>query len=83
MKEEFPDIIKNKERVAEGRWEADGAMWWKRTVILPAENLLQGRFFLEANFIKDEFGKDVEYLWLSGCVRIFLGTSTDSEKSRD
>lgn len=50
MKEEFPDIYKKiKERVAEGRWEADGAMWVEADCNLTSENLLQGRFFLEAN----------------------------------
>ena len=32
IKEDFPEIYeKIKERVREGRWEADGAMWWRQT----------------------------------------------------
>ena len=65
MKEEFPDIYKKiKERVAEGRWEADGAMWVEADCNLTSGESLTRQILLGSKFIKDEFGKDVEYLWL-------------------
>lgn len=65
MKEEFPELYaKIKERVAEGRWEADGAMWVEADCNLTSGESLTRQILLGSKFIKDEFGKDVEYLWL-------------------
>lgn len=65
MKEEFPELYaKIKERVAEGRWEADGAMWVEADCNLTSGESLTRQILLGSKFIKDEFGKDVEFLWL-------------------
>ena len=65
MKEEFPDIYeKIKERVAEGRWEADGGMWVEADCNLTGGESLTRQILLGSKFIKEEFGRDVEYLWL-------------------
>lgn len=65
MKEEFPDLYeKIKAKVAEGRWEADGAMWVEADCNLTGGESLTRQILLGSKFIKDEFGKDVEYLWL-------------------
>lgn len=65
MKEEFPDIYKKiKERVAQGRWEADGAMWVEADCNLTSGESLTRQILLGSKFIKDEFNKEVEYLWL-------------------
>jgi alpha-mannosidase len=65
MKEEFPDIFENiKKRVQEGRWEADGAMWVEADCNLTSGESLTRQILIGSKFIKDEFGKDVEYLWL-------------------
>lgn len=65
MKEEFPEIYaKIKEKVAEGRWEADGAMWVEADCNLTSGESLTRQILLGSKFFKDEFGKDVEYLWL-------------------
>ena len=60
MKEEFPDIYKKiKERVAEGRLEADGAMWVEADCNLTSGESLTRQILLGSKFMKDEFGKDV------------------------
>lgn len=65
MKEDFPEIYAQiKERVAEGRWEADGGMWVEADCNLTSGESLTRQILLGSKFIKDEFGKDVEYLWL-------------------
>jgi len=65
MKEEFPEIYKKiKERVAEGRWEADGAMWVEADCNLTSGESLTRQILLGSRFFKDEFNKEVEYLWL-------------------
>ncbi len=65
MKEEFPDIFANiKKRVQEGRWEADGSMWVEADCNLTSGESLTRQILIGSKFIKDEFGKDVEYLWL-------------------
>lgn len=65
MKEEFPEIYeKIKERVAEGRWEADGGMWVEADCNLTSGESLARQILLGSKFIKEEFGRDVEYLWL-------------------
>ena len=61
VKEEFPDLYaKIKERVAEGRWEADGAMWVEADCNLTSGESLTRQILIGSKFIKDEFGTDVE-----------------------
>lgn len=65
MKEEFPEIYENiKKRVAQGRWEADGAMWVEADCNLTSGESLTRQILLGSRFLMDEFGKDVHYLWL-------------------
>lgn len=65
MKEEFPDIYENiRKRVKEGRWEADGGMWVEADCNLTSGESLTRQILIGSKFIKDEFGKEVEYLWL-------------------
>ncbi len=65
IKQDFPEIFqKIKERVAEGRWEADGAMWVEADCNLTSGESLTRQILFGSKFIKDEFGKDVSYLWL-------------------
>lgn len=65
MKEEFPELYKNiKKRVAEGRWEADGAMWVEADCNLTSGESLVRQILLGSRFLKEEFGHEPEYLWL-------------------
>lgn len=65
IKEDFPEIYEEiKKRVAEGRWEVDGAMWVEADCNLTSGESLTRQILLGSKFMKEEFGKDPEYLWL-------------------
>ncbi len=65
MKEEFPDIYEEiKERVRQGRWEIDGAMWVEADCNLTGGESLTRQILIGSRFMKEEFGKETEYLWL-------------------
>lgn len=65
VKEDNPELYEQiKERVAQGRWEADGGMWVEADCNLTSGESLTRQILLGSRFIKEEFGKDVEFLWL-------------------
>ncbi|HAQ6635334.1 TPA: alpha-mannosidase [Enterococcus faecium] len=65
IKEDYPEIYaKIKERVAEGRWEADGSMWLEADCNIPSGESLTRQILHGAKFIKEEFNQDIHYLWL-------------------
>ncbi len=65
IKEDFPEIYAEiKKRAAEGRWETDGGMWVEADCNLTSGESLTRQILLGSRFLKEEFGKDVEYLWL-------------------
>lgn len=65
IKEDFPEIYSQiKERVKEGRWEIDGAMWVEPDCNLPSGESLTRQILIGTKFIREEFGKESEYLWL-------------------
>lgn len=65
LKQEAPEVYERvKQRVAEGRWEVDGAMWLEADC-----NLISGESFVRQilhgkRFMKQEFGVDSRTLWL-------------------
>lgn len=65
MKEDYPDIYqKMKQRIADGRWEADGGMWLEADCNIPSGESLVRQFLIGKRFLKEEFGKESTYLWL-------------------
>ncbi|MGT2715656.1 alpha-mannosidase [Streptococcus respiraculi] len=65
IKEDYPELFeKIKERVAEGRWEVDGAMWLEADCNIPSGESLTRQILHGSQFIRNEFNKDVHYLWL-------------------
>lgn len=65
IKEDFPEIYEEiKERAAQGRWEVDGGMWVEADCNLTSGESLTRQILIGSKFIRDEFGKEVEYLWL-------------------
>lgn len=65
MKEDYPEIYAQiKERVAEGRWEIDGGMWLEADCNIPSGESFVRQFLYGSQFIKKEFNKTTEYLWL-------------------
>jgi alpha-mannosidase len=65
LQEDYPGIYSQvKEKIAEGRWEATGAMWVEADVNLPSGESLVRQFLLGKRFLKKEFGVDSQVLWL-------------------
>jgi len=65
IKEDYPEIYEQiKKRIKEGRWEVDGAMWLEADCNIPSGESLTRQILHGTKFIKEEFDKDVHYLWL-------------------
>lgn len=65
IKEDFPEIYEQiKKRVKEGTWEVDGAMWVEADCNLTSGESLTRQILIGSRFIKEEFDKDIHYLWL-------------------
>lgn len=65
LKEEEPQLYeKVKEKVKEGRWEVEGAMWLEADCNLSSGESLIRQILYGKQFIKDEFGIDSKVLWL-------------------
>jgi alpha-mannosidase len=65
IKEDYPELYeKIKEKVAEGRWEIDGAMWLESDANIPSGESLVRQILLGSRFMKEEFNQETKYLWL-------------------
>ena len=64
-KKYYPELFARiKEAIKGGQWIADGAMWVEADCNLTSGESLTRQILIGSKFIKDEFGKDVEFLWL-------------------
>lgn len=65
VKERHPKVYeKIKERIKEGRWEAEGGMWVEADCNLTSGESLVRQFIFGKRFFKEEFGVDNRILWL-------------------
>ena len=65
VKEQEPELYeKIKERIKEGRWEVDGAMWLEADCNLTGGESLIRQIIKGERFLKKEFGKESKSLWL-------------------
>lgn len=65
IKEDYPELYeKIKERIKEGRWEADGAMWVESDCILVSGESLVRQILYGTRFFRDELGVECSTLWL-------------------
>jgi alpha-mannosidase len=65
IKEDYPELYEQiKERIAEGRWEVDGAMWVEADCNIPSGESLIRQILYGKKFIQEEFGQVSSYLWL-------------------
>ncbi|GIN71502.1 alpha-mannosidase [Bacillus sp. J14TS2] len=65
IKKDYPEIFEQiKKRVEEGYWETDGGMWLEADCNLPSGESLVRQLLLGTKFIREQFGKECEYLWL-------------------
>ncbi|HEV7757571.1 MAG TPA: alpha-mannosidase [Acidimicrobiales bacterium] len=65
MKETYPSLFERiRRRVAEGRWEAVGAMWVEADCNLPSGESLVRQLVHGKRFFRDELGVDSREVWL-------------------
>ena len=65
VKEQEPELYeKIKEKIREGRWETDGAMWLESDCNLPAGESLVRQVMKGEQFFMEEFGIPSRCLWL-------------------
>lgn len=65
VKEDAPELYeKIKERVKEGRWEVDGAMWLEPDCNVPSGESLVRQMLFGMKFFEKEFGVKCKTLWL-------------------
>lgn len=65
VKENDPEMYREiKERIKEGRWEAEGAMWLEADTNLISGESLVRQIMYGKRFMKEEFGVDNKILWL-------------------
>ncbi len=65
LKEEAPELYgRVKERISEGRWEAEGAMWVEADCNLSGGESLVRQILYGKQFFRKEFGVESEVLWL-------------------
>ncbi len=64
MKDYYPNLYQEiKARVAEGRWEVQGAMWVEPDCNIPSGESLARQMLYGKRFFRQEFGIDVTNLW--------------------
>lgn len=65
MKEHHPELYAEvKERVREGRWEVQGAMWVEPDTNISGGEALIRQILYGKRFFQEEFGQDMKVLWL-------------------
>ena len=65
LKQRYPELMDQiKEKVKEGRWEPEGAMWLEADCNLTSGESLVRQFVYGKRFFKEEFGVDNKILWL-------------------
>ncbi len=65
LKSDYPDLYARvKARVAEGRFEAAGAMWLESDCNLVSGEALVRQIMYGQRFLREEFGREYDALWL-------------------
>lgn len=65
LKEDYPTLFEQiKERVKEGRFEIDGAMWLESDCNIPSGESFSRQILYGKKFMKEEFGIESKYLWM-------------------
>lgn len=65
IKKDCPALYeKIKAKIAEGKWEPDGAMWLEADCNISSGESLARQLIFGIRFFKEEFGKTCRFLWL-------------------
>lgn len=65
LKHDYPDLFAQiSDRIKEGRWEAEGAMWLEADCNIPSGESLVRQIVAGKRYFREEFGIESKYLWL-------------------
>jgi alpha-mannosidase len=65
IKDNYPDLYARvKEKIGEGRWEAQGAMWVEADVNLSGGESIVRQLIYGKRFFREEFGVEAKVAWL-------------------
>lgn len=65
IKSDYPEIYEQmRQRISEGRWEAEGGMWLEADCNITSGESLTRQLLMGTRFLKSEFGVECKYLWL-------------------
>ena len=65
LQQRYPELFeKIRQRVAEGRWEVEGATWLEMDTNLTSGESLVRQFLYGKRFFREQFGYDCKILWL-------------------
>lgn len=65
LKEDYPEIYQQvRRKVQEGSWEVTGGMWVEADTNLTSGESLVRQFLYGRRFIREEFGRETNILWL-------------------
>ncbi|MEK3795244.1 alpha-mannosidase [Paenibacillus sp. FSL R7-0204] len=65
LEQDYPELFgRISEKVKEGRWEAEGAMWLESDCNIPSGESLVRQIMLGKRYLREQFGVESKYLWL-------------------
>lgn len=65
LKEDYPEVYEQvKEKIAQGRWEAEGGMWLEADCNVTSGESLVRQILFGKTFFKNEFGIENKIVWL-------------------
>ncbi|OKP91292.1 alpha-mannosidase [Paenibacillus sp. P3E] len=65
LKRDYPELFgRISEKIKEGRWEAEGAMWLESDCNIPSGESLVRQIVAGKRYFREEFGIESKYLWL-------------------
>ncbi|WP_340022013.1 alpha-mannosidase [Paenibacillus sp. FSL K6-1096] len=65
LEQDYPELFgRIKEKVKEGRWEAEGAMWLESDCNIPSGESLVRQIMMGKQYLREQFGVESKYLWL-------------------
>ncbi|WP_236336532.1 alpha-mannosidase [Paenibacillus auburnensis] len=65
LERDYPELFgRITERIKEGRWEAEGAMWLEADCNIPSGESLVRQILTGKRYLREQFGIESKYLWL-------------------
>lgn len=65
LEQDYPELFgRISEKVKEGRWEAEGAMWLEADCNIPSGESLVRQIMTGKHYLREQFGVESKYLWL-------------------